>query len=132
MRFFHYGKDGGPESTVWGFFLVELKSLFSIVLLRFENGSRDAYHGHAFDAVSWLLRGQLAEQFPFPDSRPVDGVWHEPSWCPIVTRRENIHRVTSIGRSWVLSFRGPWAKTWPEVLPDGTRVDLTHGRRPVR
>lgn len=127
MRFFHYGKDGGPESTVWGFFLVELKSLFSIVLLRFENGSRDAYHGHAFNAVSWLLSGVLVELLPV---RGMQG--YLPSWRPIFTGRERVHQVRSVGRSWVLSFRGPWSDTWPEVLPDGTRVDLTYGRRPVR
>lgn len=61
MKFLYYGKNGGPESRVWGYFLIEIKSLFSIVLLRFENGSRDAYHTHAFHCFSWLLRGHLTE-----------------------------------------------------------------------
>lgn len=125
MRLFHYGKDGGYESTVWGYFLIEVKALFSIVLLRFENGSRDAYHSHAFDCVSWVLRGRLEEQHL---GGPLE--IHEPSWRPVVTRRETIHRVTSIGRTWVLSFRGPWAARWLEFLPSEQRwVRLTHGRR---
>mgnify|MGYP001575993171 CR=1 FL=1 len=58
MKLFYYGKDGGPESHVWGFWLIEAKSLFSIVLLRFENGTREAYHSHAFNSLSWVLRGR--------------------------------------------------------------------------
>ena len=49
MKLFKYMKDGGPESTVWGYFLIEIKSLFTIVLLHFKNGSREAYHNHAFN-----------------------------------------------------------------------------------
>ena len=42
MRLFFYGKDGGQYSTVWGYWLIEIKSLFSVVLLRFEGDSREA------------------------------------------------------------------------------------------
>ena len=49
---FKASKDGGPDSTVW-MYGIEVKWLFSILLLRFEDGSRDAYHSHAFDCVSW-------------------------------------------------------------------------------
>lgn len=48
--------DGGPESNVTAY-MVEFKSLFSIGFLRFAEGSRDAYHGHAFDCVNWVLPG---------------------------------------------------------------------------
>lgn len=61
MKILKYGKDGGPESTVWGYWLIEWKPVFSVALLCFENGSREAYHSHAFDSVSWLLKGQLVE-----------------------------------------------------------------------
>jgi hypothetical protein len=125
MRVCYYGKDGGPDSKVWGFWLIEIKRWFSIVLLRFESGSREAYHSHAFNAVSWLVHGMLLEKL-------YDG--HEeaytPSWLPIVTRRCTFHQVHSVGRSWVLSFRGPWARTWREYGPDGDVV-LTNGRKVV-
>jgi hypothetical protein len=127
MRFCYHGKDGGKESTVWGFWLIELKGLFSIVLLRFENGTRDAYHNHAFAAISWVLRGKLVE-------RHLEGEWqetHEPSLRPIITPRREFHRVQSIGRSWVLSFRGPWAKTWREFTHDAGFRTLANGRRRV-
>lgn len=134
MRFMSYEKDGGPESRVWGFFIVELKWLFSIVLLRFENGSRDAYHSHAFHAVSWLLSGRLSEERPVGWGSCLGStlVWMLPSWRPIFTSRDNLHKVTSFGRSWVLSFRGPWASTWHEWEPTTGRMTvLSHGRRVV-
>jgi len=127
MKFFRIAKDGGPESTVTGYWLIEIKSLFSIVLLKFEGKSRDAYHEHAFDCVSWLLKGKLVEEFYY--------VWlktriHLPSLKPIVTRRDDYHKVDSVGTSWVLSFRGPWRNTWNEYTNEGERT-LTHGRKVV-
>ena len=52
-------KDGGPESTVTGYWLIEYKPLFSIVLLKFEGKSRDAFHTHAFNSLSWLISGNF-------------------------------------------------------------------------
>lgn len=52
-------KDGGPESPVDAYFLVELKGLFSIALLKFNKGCREAFHSHAFDAWTWFLSGDL-------------------------------------------------------------------------
>lgn len=121
------GKDGGPESRVWGYWLIELKKWFSIVLLRFEDGGREAYHSHAFNCFSWVLSGHLTEMHK-------DGgvQCHRPSWRPFGTYRDTFHKVVSVGDTWVLSFRGPWAKTWKEFLPcDGKEVTLTHGRKEV-
>lgn len=118
------GKDGGLDSRVWGYWFIELKQLFSIVLLRFEDGSRDAYHNHAFNCFSWVLWGKLIEQHLSGAEET-----HKAGWLPFVTRRETFHKVTSIGRTWVLSFRGPWAKEWSEFIPGRGEVRMTHGRR---
>lgn len=129
MRLFYYGKDGGYESTVWGFWLVEIKSLFSIVLLRFEGSSREAFHSHAFNAVSWLLSGRLDEHVRESEDREW-ATWYLPSIFPIWTPRSRCHKVDSHGHSLVLSFRGPWADTWQEYLPSQNRVvTLASGRR---
>lgn len=125
MNFLNVTKDGGPESKVWAHWLIEVKGLFSVVLLRFEDGSREAFHSHAFNSISWVLRGTLIEEH-------LNGTTelHIEGWKPIKTLRSTFHRVTSIGRSWVLSFRGPWADKWEEYLPhDDMTVSLTHGRR---
>lgn len=125
MKLFYKGKDGGDESLVYGYWLIEIKWLFSIVLLRFEDGTREAYHNHAFNCFSWLLWGKLIEYH-------LDGGWraYTPSPIPFGTYRDTFHKVRSVGRSWVLSFRGPWSKTWKESI-DGEQRTLTHGRQIV-
>ena len=134
MKLLRVMKDGGPLSKVWGYWLIEWKALFSVVLLRFEDGSREAYHSHAFNSVSWVLRGCLEERRMYPPKEwavcKIVVTHFRPSLRPIITTRDNLHKVHSIGRTWVLSFRGPWADTWKEYLPDeGRTITLTHGRR---
>ncbi len=124
MKLFYKGKDGGAESTVTGWWLIEAKGLFSIALLKFEGKSREAYHSHAFNSISWLLSGELQENH-------LDGDFlvHGPSLMPIITRRRTIHKVNSVGTSWVMTFRGPWTQTWNEFRPLEDRwVTLTNGR----
>jgi hypothetical protein len=120
-------KDGGQESVVWGFWLIEIKSLFSIVILKFENGSRDAYHNHAFHAFSWVVRGLLKEEHLNAGTN-----WIKPSFKPFITTRECFHKVTSFGNTYALTFRGPWSKTWKEYHPNtDEHITLTHGRKVV-
>lgn len=133
MRLFYSGKDGGPESKVWGFWLIEWKRLFSVAVLRFEDGSRDAYHNHAFNALSWVLKGNLIEGVFDLENKTTR--WHtsyRPSTVPIWTPRNRMHQVTSNGRTYVLTFRGPWTKTWKEYVPAYDRIlTLTNGREIV-
>lgn len=102
-------KDGGPESTVTGYWLIEAKSLVSILVLKFDGKSREAFHNHAFNCVSWVLRGKLIETM-------LDGRVREykPSFIPFITTRKDFHKVDSDGTTFVLTFRGPWTKTWNE------------------
>jgi hypothetical protein len=127
MKLLTVRKDGGGESSVTGYWLIEAKSLLSVCLLRFDGDSRDAFHTHAFNCVSWLLRGRLVEQFLDGRNRV-----YGPSWRPFVTRRSDFHKVSSTSVSWVLTFRGPWVDRWREFLPPSRKfVELTHGRRQV-
>ncbi len=127
MKLFKWCKDGGPESNVSGLFFIEIKSLFTIALLRFDHGSRDAYHSHAFHSVSWLLKGGLQE-FPLMANEPA--IVYRPSLRPIFTWRSTFHRVYSFGTSYVLTFRGPWTETWNEYISRRDEfVTLTHGRK---
>lgn len=123
MKLFHKAKDGGPESKVWGYWLIEAKKLFSIALLKFEGGSREAYHSHAFNSISWLLFGKLVEEH-LDETVKV----YTPSLKPIITKRSTFHRVTST-YAWVLTFRGRWAPNWYEYLPSSKRfIELSNGR----
>lgn len=123
MKFFKWSKDGGPDSTVSGLFVAEIKPLFSIVLLKFSPGSRDAYHTHAFNSLSWVLKGHLKED-------NLNGGWTDyiGSVKPIWTPKKMFHKVISIGDTWVFSIRGPWMGSWQEYLPvTNTYLKLSNG-----
>lgn len=122
-------KDGGHESRVWAYG-IEIKSLFSIILLRFENGSREAYHSHAFNCLNWVLKGQLHEDRSTNPREYSEIYNYFPKVKPFIIRRQYMHKVCSIGTTWVLSFRGPWANTWKEIA-EGREITLTHGREEV-
>lgn len=127
MKLFKRMKDGGPLSKVHGFFIIEAKGLCTAAVLHFSPGARDAYHTHAFNAVSWVFRGKLVET-------DIDGKVdvHTPSLLPIFTPRDKFHKVFSVGHTWAITFRGPWVARWKEYLPAEQRhLTLTHGRREV-
>ena len=129
----HWGsKDGGPESHVYMYGL-EIKALCSALVLRFEDGTRDAYHSHAFNATSWVLRGCLREHARY-DDKTLSTTYYDASGGivgPVRTPRECCHQVASHGRTWVLTLRGPWASRWYDVTSDGKVNTLTHGRKAV-
>lgn len=125
MKLFETAKDGGPDSHVTGLFIVEIKPLFSIVLLHFRNGTREAFHNHAFNAVTWIVKGEFQENLLEGKVKTF-----KPSIKPKLTPRSCFHKVVSVGDTWALSFRGPWNDTWKEYLPGKKEfVTLTHGRR---
>lgn len=131
MKLFNYGKDGGPDSKVWGFWLIEWKKVFSIALLKFVGDSREVYHTHAFHSVSWLLWGRLKETRPLWNQYNLT-INYKAGLKPIFTSRFNLHKVSSTGTSWALTFRGPWSDQWMEVDPVTKQMlFLTHGRKPV-
>jgi hypothetical protein len=128
MKICRKAKDGGPDSNVTGYWLIEWKTVFSIVLLRFSEGSREAYHTHAFDAVSWIIKGEMHEYSLLPETKTV----LKPSILPIFTPKKRLHKVYGVAKNtWALSFRGPWSKYWYEYFDNGKVVTLTHGRKIV-
>jgi hypothetical protein len=130
MKILQKSHDGGQNSGVTGFWLCEFKSLFSIALLKFNEGSREVFHSHAFNSYSWVLRGALQEE-RLVRERPVCTRLKNyfPSLKPIFTRRSNCHRVFGRAKStWVLTFRGPWRKNWKEIRADGAFI-LSDGRK---
>lgn len=125
ISLFRAVKDGGPKSRVWAYFL-ENKKLGSIGLLKFKNGSREAFHSHAFDAASLILGpGRLKEVFA--DGR----IRHHGPLKFLITKKDDFHKVYSKGTTWVLTLRGPWQKTWEEIDEDGNHKTLTWGRKEI-
>ena len=125
MRLLQKTFDGGPDSTVTAYVLIEIKSLFSIKLLKFHNGSRENYHSHAFNALTWFLKGRMIEHNYDGTATP-----YKRSLIPKLTRRHDIHKVVAEKTSWCFTLRGPWHKSWNEFTSDrGKKIILTNGRK---
>lgn len=124
-KLFYKKADGGPNSGVTGYFLIEWKPFFSIGLLHFSKGSREAYHNHAFNAITFWLWGWVLEEYT--DKQKF--LW-APSIIPKYTPRNCYHKVIGLKETWALTFRGPWKDTWNELRPD-REVTLTHGRKEI-
>lgn len=127
-RFFVKSHDGGKDSGVTGYWLIEWKPVFSIVLLRFSEGTREAYHTHAFNALTMWLKGKVREDI-MVDDRVYSKEWQAGNTK--VTPRNLKHRICGLTKSaWALSFRGPWLDTWTEHK-HCVDYTLTHGRKVV-
>lgn len=128
MRLFFKSKDGGKDSNVTGWWLIEAKNLFSIVVLCFDKGSREAYHNHAFNSWSWILCGKLLEHVK---DEYFYSQYITPAILPLYMPRERMHKVEGIAdKTWVISFRGPWTKTWKEyIIKEHKEITLINGRK---
>lgn len=129
MKFFKKMTDGGPLSNSVGYFLFEIKSLASAVVLKFEGKSREVFHEHAFHCIGWVLKGELREVLY--DGREYS---YRPSIFPFLVSRRDYHQVHSVTpTTWVFSIRGPWKKTWRECSEDKTdEYVLSNGRVKVQ
>ncbi len=128
MKILSFAKDGGTNSHVTGFWLIELKNLFSIVILKFNKGSREAFHSHAFNAFTWFIKGDVTEHHL--NGKAIN--W-KPSFLPKFTPRSCFHKVYANKTTYALSFRGPWANRWREFSPKTKKFSvLTHGRKVLR
>lgn len=123
-KLFHKTSDGGADSGVTAFFLIEWKPVFSIAILRFNEGSREAYHSHAFNAITFWLKGHVVEEELLSSQKRT---FKGPSLKPKYTPRRLIHKIVGIKKSWAITFRGPWSNYWIE-FKDGQFYTLTHGR----
>lgn len=124
MKICTQAPDGGASSGVTGYFLIECKPLFSIALLHFAPGTREAFHSHAFNALTLWLKGRVIEHDVSGASQPYCA--GEIKYTP----RSKFHKVEALGSAWALSVRGPWVDRWQEVR-QGRLLTLTHGRKVI-
>lgn len=127
MKVLRSAPDGGQGSGVTAFYLFESKRFGSVALLRFNTGSREAFHSHAFNAWTWWLRGLVREEFA-EGSRPK--LW-APSLRPKFTPRNCFHKIIALRTAWALTLRGPWHDRWQEKRGN-KYITLTHGRKEIK
>jgi len=124
MFLFKKRKDGGKDSPVNAYFLVESKRFGSIAFLKFNKGGREVFHTHAFNALTWFIKGDLKEE-------DVNGnlYTYSKSFTPKLTPKDKNHRVSATVDSWCFTLRGSWCDKWVEY--DRTKnqtTEFTHGR----
>jgi hypothetical protein len=124
-RLFYVKPDGGKDSGVTAYFLIEWKPVFSIGILHFKPGTREAYHSHAFNALTWWLKGKVIEEKLNGENKR-----YYASFIPKFTSRSNFHKVYAYKDTYALTFRGPWKDTWEEYK-GGKHITLTHGRKEI-
>lgn len=136
-RLFYVKPDGGKNSGVTAYFLIEWKILFLIGLLHFKKGSREAYHNHAFNALTWWLKGNVTEcklnaLFSCEEVVKYEDLekQYRPSIIPKYTSRNNFHKVVAHEDTYALTFRGPWKDKWNE-FKNNKLITLTHGRKEI-
>lgn len=124
-RIFYKKPDGGEKSGVTGYFLIEWKCAFSIGILKFNKGSREAFHNHAFNALTWWLKGSVTEERHDGGTKDFG-----PSFRPKYTPRDNCHRIIAKEPTYAFTIRGPWLDYWHEIAGKVQTV-FTHGRQVV-
>lgn len=130
MNIFKVRHDGGEKSGVNGLFVIEIKSLFSIVFLKFKKGTREAFHSHAFNAYSWFITGKVEESRLNIETGEVTKKIFKPTLNPKFTPKENVHRVKALTDTWCFTLRGPWNQSWFEYNPSTHEIiNLTFGRK---
>lgn len=131
MKLFERAKDGGPSSPVEAFFLFEIKNFASVALLKFNEGTRENYHSHAFNALTWFLFGDMVEE-KLVDGKIVSSKYRR-SLFPKYTAKDNLHKVVANKTSWCFTLRGKWQSTWYEYNEDNNlKITMTNGRRIIK
>lgn len=127
MFFCKKRKDGGKTSPVDAYFLIEWKNFISIAILKFNKGGREEFHTHAFNAVTWFVKGDLVEEDVSGDTYK-----YTRSLIPKVTPKDKNHRVKALTDSYCFTIRGKWSDKWLEYEDDTRQVtEFTHGRKIV-
>jgi hypothetical protein len=120
--------DGGPDSGVTGYWLIEIKWLFSIVLLKFNPNNRENFHSHAFNAITLWLKGEVVEETINIETQEQEVKPYRFGQLKY-TPRDNVHKIHCRSTAWAISFRGPWSKTWIEYNKDSDKIiTLSSGR----
>lgn len=106
------------------YFLIEIKSLFSIILTHLAPHGTTTMHSHPFKALTFWLYGFGTE---FNCNYELKSLY--PGKVKLTSK--DFHAIgTKDSGAWFLTFRGPWSDTWQEYR-NGKPITLTHGRKEI-
>lgn len=106
-----------------GWWIIEIKWLFSIVILQFTPGCRENFHTQPFNSLTWWM--SEAEEHT-PNSKKS----LKPGWIPTYTPRDKLHRINTETTTWAISIRGKWVDTLKEYNENTkTTIEYSHHRK---
>lgn len=101
--------------------------MFSLAVLKFNKGSRENFHTHAFHSLTWFISGDMEELDICGDSYK-----YKRNLLPKITKRTKNHKVIANKTSWCITIRGRWVDTWTEYNSSKQKtIILTHGRKEI-
>lgn len=112
------------EQPVTEWTLLEYKKWFSIKLFHFHKteGYQDRFHTHAFNAYSFLLKGDYIEEII--ENGHILKVARSRERMLFIPR-DSYHRITKSNGCWTLLFTGPWGNEFKELRGEVTQGETT-------
>lgn len=102
------------EQSVTELTILEYKKLFSIKLFNFHRseGLQDRFHTHAFNAYSFLLKGDYTEEV-LENNKIVKYLRSRSK--TLFIPKDSYHRITRSKGCVTLLITGPWGETFKEL-----------------
>ena len=127
MQIFQLVKISLGEGYLHRLAIIEIKSLFSIYVHKFNTIAQDRFHTHAFNGLAFVIKGGYDEEYK--DSTGIHLKTIKPGFRYIP--REYNHRLLKSKPNTIsILFAGPWGKYWTEEK-DGRVRTLTWNRKVV-
>lgn len=109
---------GLGDQNVTELTILEYKKLFSIKLFKFHktNGKQDRFHTHAFNAYSFLLKGNYIEEVL--EGNVIKKLPRNRSRLLFIPK-DSFHRITKGTDCTTLLITGPWGKAFKGLTYTG-------------
>lgn len=106
------------DQSVTELTILEYKKLFSIKLFKFHksSGKQDRFHTHAFNALSFLIKGDYTEEI-IKDNKIMKCRRNRSRILYIP--KDSYHRITKSDSCYTLLLTGPWGGEFKELREVG-------------
>lgn len=115
----HFNFGGRPIDQ---YVIFECKYLFSIIIFNFIESDKvqDRFHTHAFNSVSFKLKGYYEEHILDENGETLIVPRHN---VVKFFERDIYHAIGKSNDCWTLLLAGPWKQTWKEFFPNLRKIE---------
>ncbi len=127
-KIFHWDNTSLGVGNIKRFTIIEIKYLGGIIVNIFNTSNQDRFHSHAFNALSWMIRGHYYEDVIVDGNLLKLKKIERSRFIP----RNYIHKITkSSPNAMSITFEGPWESTWNEYFDNGRIKTYSWGRKVI-